>query len=209
MHVERLLHLLPPALEILMRARLLRPAAALALASAAALSLSASAATKPLVLTDPKGDANGVGVGPGSQDGKDVVSLTLAPLPGKACTGYTAVVELAAAPTANTSYRVLGTSAKNTAYLWVEYSNNPVSGTLSRLRWSDGTTGFVDLATPAKVDGSKITLTVLDKDLKAAGEKLANVKVEAPGVSVRTNSGAATAPEWDLMPGDKSFKVCS
>ena len=52
-----------------MRARLLRPAAGVALLSAAVLSLSASAATKPLVLTDPKGDANGVGVGPGSQDG--------------------------------------------------------------------------------------------------------------------------------------------
>ncbi len=201
-----------------MRARLIRPAAALALTSAAVLSLSASAATKPLVLTDPKGDAfvtdQGTGTfggvpGP-SQDSKDVVSLTMAPLPGKACTGYTAVLELAGAPSNNTVYRVLGTTAKNTSLFWLQYDNNPVNGTRTQLRFSDGTSQSVGLSTPAKVEGSKITFTVLDKDVKAAGEKLASLKIDLPGVDIRTSTGAATVPAHDSLDNeDKSFKVCS
>jgi hypothetical protein len=201
-----------------MRARLLRPATGLALVSAAVLSLSASAATKPLVLTDAKGDAflndQGTGTfgsasGP-SQDSKDIVSLTLAPLPGKACTGYTAVVELAGAPSSNTVYRVLGTTAKNTSLFWLQYDNNPVNGTRTLLRFSDGTSQTVPLSTPAKVDGGKIIFTVLDKDAKAAGEKLASLKINAPGVDVRTSTGALTVPSYDTLDNeDKSFKVCS
>jgi hypothetical protein len=201
-----------------MRARLIRPAAALALTSAAVLSLSASAATKPLVLTDPKGDAflsdQGTGTfgsAPGpSQDSKDVVSLTMAPLPGKACTGYTAVVELAGAPSNNTVYRVLGTTAKNTSLFWLQYDNNPAGGTTSRLRFSDGTSSSVDLSTPAKVDGSKIIFTVLEKDVKAAGEKLASLKIDLPAVDIRTSTGVVTVPSYDSLDNeDKSFRVCS
>lgn len=201
-----------------MLARLLRPATGAALIGVAALSLSASAATKPLVLTDPKGDAfltdQGTGTfgslpGP-SQDSKDVISLTLAPLPGKACTGYTAVVELAGAPSSNTVYRVLGTTAKNTSLFWLQYDNNPVNGTRTQLRFSDGTSQSVLLSTPAKVDGSKITFTVLEKDVKAAGESLSSLKIETPGVDVRTSTGAATVPSYDTLDNeDKSFKVCS
>jgi len=201
-----------------MRARLIRPAAGLALASAAVLAMSASAATKPLVLTDPKGDAfltdQGTGAfgsvpGP-SQDSKDVVSLTMAPLPGKACTGYTVVVELAGAPSSNTVYRVLGTTAKNTSLFWLQYDNNPVQGTRTQLRFSDGTSVAVPLTTPAKVDGSKITFTVLEKDVKAAGEKLAALKIDGAGVEVRSSTGAATVPAHDSLANeDKSFKVCS
>ena len=200
-----------------MRARLLRPAAGVALLSAAVLSLSASAATAPLVLTDPKGDAfltdqstGTFGSVPGpSQDSKDVVSLTMAPLPGKACTGYTAVVELAGAPSSNTVYRVLGTTVKNTAIFWLQYDNNPVNGTRTQLRFSDGTSQSVALSTPAKVAGNKITFTVLDKDVKAAGEKLATLKIDAPGVDIRTSTGAATVPGHDALDNEeKSFKVC-
>lgn len=189
--------------------------------SALALSLSASAATKPLVLTDQKGDANGIhdqGTGtfgngtatPVSDSAKDFVSLTLAPLAGKKCTGYTAVIELAGAPSANTVYRVLGTTAKNSSLLWLQYDNNPVAGTTSRLRWNDGSGAlFTDLATPAKVQGSKITLTVLEKDRKAAGEKLAGMKVDAPGLDARSSTGAATVPSYDVLDApDKSFKPC-
>lgn len=201
-----------------MRVTLLRPAAGLALLSAAVLSLSASAATKPLVLTDPKGDAFLTDQGtatfgsvPGpSQDSKDVVSLTLAPLPGKTCTGYSVVLELAGAPSSNTVYRVLGTTAKNTSLFWLQYDNNPVNGTRTQLRYSDGTSVSVPLTTPAKVDGSKITFTVLEKDVKAAGEKLASLTIAAPGVDIRTSTGAATVPAHDSLDNeDQSFKVCS
>lgn len=205
-----------------MRARLIRPAAGFALVSAVVLSLSASAATKPLALTDTAGDANAVNgqsvvagqngqAGPGSQAGKDILSLTMAPLPGKKCSGYTAIVELAAAPTSNTVYRVLGTTATNASLFWLQYDNNPVGGTTSRLRYNDGSGAkFVDLATPVKVDGSKLVFTVLEKDLKGASEKLAAVKIDAPGVDVRTSTGAATVPSWDVLPAaEQSFKVCS
>ena len=202
-----------------MRARLLRPAAGVALAAAAVLSMSASAATKPLVLTDAKGDATLADQGTGtfghtpgpSQDSKDFVSLTLAPLPGKKCTGYTAVVELAGAPSSNTVYRVLGSTAVNTSLFWLQYDNNPIAGTTSRLRYNDGSGAkFVDLTTPAKVDGSKITFTVLEKDVKAANEKLASLKIELPGADVRTSTGVATVPSYDVLENeDKSFKVCS
>lgn len=196
-----------------MRARLLRPTAGLALVSAAVLSLSASAATKPLVLTDPKGDANGadVGPGPGSQDSKDIVSLTLAPLPGKKCTGYTAVMELAAPPSTNSLYRVFGTTSVNSGSFWVSYDNNPVNGARTSIRANNGTTTTtVQLATPAKLEGNKVTLTVLEKDLKAAGEKLATVTIAGISGDVRTSSGAVFAPQWDLTDdADKSFKVCS
>ena len=205
-----------------MRPRLLRSATGLAFVSAAVLSLSASAATKPLVLKDAAGDANAVNgqgvvsgqngqTGPGSQPGKDVLSLTMAPLPGKNCTGYTAVVELAAAPTSNTVYRVLGNTATNASLFWLQYDNNPVGGTTSRLRYNDGSgSKSIDLATPVKVDGSKLLFTVLEKDLKAANEKLAAIKIEAPGVDVRSSTGVATVPSWDVLPAaDQSFKVCS
>ena len=201
-----------------MRARLLRPAAGVALVSAALLSISASAATKPLVLTDAKGDASvsdqgtgtfGSAPGP-SQDSKDVVSLTLAPLPGKACTGYTAVLELAGAPSANTVYRVLGSTATNTSLFWLQYDNNPIGGTTTKLRYSDGSSKSVDLTTPAKVAGSKITFTVLEKDVKAANETLAKLKIDAPGVDVRTSTGVVTVPSYDSLENeDKGFKVCS
>lgn len=205
-----------------MRARRIRHAAGLALVSAAALALSASAATKPLVLTDAKGDANAVHgqnavagqngqPGPGSQNSKDILSLTLAPLPGKACTGYTAVVELAGAPSTNTVYRVLGTTGVTTSWWWLQYDNNPVGGTTSRIRYTEGTSAkFVDLSTPVKVDGSKLTWTVLAKDVKAANENLTSLKIAAPNVDIRTSTGVFTAPSWDvLVNGDKDFKVCS
>lgn len=218
-----------------MRPTLIRPALGLALAATAVLALSASAAPKALVLTDQAGDANaahdqgtdtfGTGMaGPGSQAGKDLVSVTFTPtgvttttVKAKkktttfTCTGYTVLVELSGPPTTNTVYRVLGTTAKNTSLFWLQYDNNPVGGTTSRLRYSAGTAASVDLTTPAKVDGSKILLTVTEKDLKAAGEPLAALKVLAPGGEVRSSTGAATVPSWDVLPADdtKSFSPCA
>ena len=202
-----------------MRARLLRPALGLALASAAVLAASAGAAPKPLVLKDAAGDANalnGQGIldnagspGPGSQAGKDILSVTLASIPGKTCTGYTVAVQLAAAPTTNTIYRVLGTTAKNSSLFWLQYDNNPVGGTTSRLRYSDGTTRIVDLTKPAVVKGSTITFTVIEKDLKAAGEKLSALTVLGPGVDVRSSTGVLTVPSWDVVEDEaKTFKPC-
>jgi hypothetical protein len=199
------------------------------------LALSASAAPTTLVLTDPAGDANaghdqgtetfGTGTaGPGSQAGKDLVSVTFTPtgvttttVKGKkkattfTCTGYTALIELSGPPTANTLYRLLGSTAKNTSLFWLQYDNNPVDGTTSRLGYSAGTAASVDLATPAKVDGSKILLTVTEKDIKAAGESLKALKVQAPGGDVRSSTGAATVPSWDVIPTDdaKSFSPCA
>ena len=198
-----------------MRASLLRPALGLALTSAAVLAVSAGAAPKPLALKDAAGDANalnGQGIlgvpgspGPGSQAGKDVLGLTLASIPGKACTGYTVTVELAAPPTSNTIYRVTGTTATNTSLFWLQFDNNPVAGTTSSLRTSDGAK---PLTTPAKVNGNKILLTVVEKDLKAAGEKL-GLTLVAPGVDVRTSTGRATVPSWDVLENETmNFKPC-
>ena len=204
-----------------MRARPLRSALGLALASAAVLAVSASAAPAPLVLTDAKGDANALNgqaivpgqngqPGPGSQDGKDVLALTLTPAGGKKCTGFKAVVELVAAPTSNTVYRVLGTTAKNTSLFWLQYDSNPRDGSTSRLRYNDGSGAkFVELATPVKVDGSKLVFTVTEKDLKGAGEKLAGLAIQGAGVDVRTSTGVVTVPSWDVLPAtDKAFKPC-
>jgi hypothetical protein len=200
-----------------MRAPLLRPTAAVAVLSAVALSPTASAAAKPLLLTDPAGDAflNDQGTdtfgglpGP-SQDSKDVVSLTLAPLPGKRCTGYTAVLELAGPPSPNTNYRILGRTDTNTTMFWLQYDNNPIAGTATKLRFSSTADPDVDLHVPARVDGSKITFTVLERDVKAGNEKLAALKIDAPGVDIRTSTGFGTVPSHDtLLNEDKSFKVC-
>ena len=218
-----------------MRPTLLRPALGIALAASTVLALSASAAPTTLVLTDAAGDANaahdqgtdtfGTGMaGPGSQAGKDLVSVTFTPTGTTTttvkakkktttftCTGYTALIELSGPPTTNTVYRVLGTTAKNTSLFWLQYDNNPVGGTTSRLRYSDGTAAFTDLATPAKVDGNKILLTVTEKEIKAAGESLAALKVLAPGGDVRSSTGAATVPSWDVIPEDdtKTFSPCA
>lgn len=214
--------------------RTLRPALGLALVATAVLSLSASAApSKAVVLTDQAGDANGLhdqgqGVSsgtatPGSQAGKDVLSVTLAPtttsttvvknkkkVTTTTCTGYTAVLELSAPPTANTVYRVLGTTAKNTALFWLQHDNNPVGGTRTSLRHSDGTAVITTIA-PAKVDGSKIVFTVTEKDLKTAGEKLGSLKVLGLGADVRSSTGVATVPSWDVIPEDdaKTFSPCA
>lgn len=218
-----------------MSPRLARPALLLALAAGAALALPASAAPNAtVVLTDQAGDANGLndqglaGAGPEgtagpSQAQYDVVKLTVDNLGttttkkvGKktvstfTCTGYTATIELSGPPAAsNTLYRVLGKGAVNTSLFWLQYQNNPVSGTTTTLRHSDGTSVTTPLSTPAKVEGNKVIFTVLLSDVKAAGEKGAGTPISALGVDVRTSSGAATAPMWDqLRPGDTGFTIC-
>jgi hypothetical protein len=209
-----------------MRPRLLRPAVAVAAVTAAVLATSASAAPNAITLTDVKGDANAVngqGVAPGQGDrsgpvqkaDSDLVSVTLASTgtkakKGFACTGFTATVELAAPAGSASVYRVLGTGVTNASQFWLQYSNAP-TGVTTVMRHNDGAAKTTPLSTPAKLEGNKVIFTVLEKDLKAAGEKLATFKMSALGADVRTSTGAATVPSWDNIDADesKSFSPCA
>jgi hypothetical protein len=212
-----------------MRARLARPALALAAVATAVLATSASAAPNTLTLTDTKGDANainGQGLQPGLGDNagpvqksdSDIVSVTLAStgvtkkVKGKSsftCTGFTAVMELAAPAGSASVYRVLGGGVVNASQFWLQYSNSP-TGITTTIRHNDGAAKTTPLATPAKLDGNKILFTVTEKDLKAAGEKLATFKMSGLGADARTSNGAATVPSWDNIDEDetKSFSPC-
>ena len=197
-----------------MRTAPVRRGAGAALLAAVALATAASAAPAPLVLTDPAGDANGadLGPGPGSQGSKDIVSLRLARLPGTTCTGYTAVIELAAPPADNSHYRVRGTTRVNSEAFWASYSTNPLTGTRTSLKASDGdlgdNTGFA-LVTPAKVAGTTITITVLERDLEAVGEKAADLAISGVSGEARTHSGLVVAPQWDrTREAAKPFRPC-
>ena len=202
----------------------LRPAAVLAAAGLLVLAVGASAATPAaLTLTDAKGDGNGVNdagtgsglegaPGPGSRDGVDVVSLTLAnTVVGKgkkaSCNGFTATLGLSGPPEGNTLYRVDGTGVVNAGRFWLKYNNNPVSGTTTTLQIESAAVSTLDLA-PAKVAGNKITFIVTAKDIKASGEK-PGFTYSTPSVDVRGSSGAVFAPVWDQLLNDsKSFKTC-
>lgn len=213
-----------------------RPILAVAVVGAALLALPASAApSAPVVLTDQAGDANGfndqglAGQGPEgtaggpSQAQYDLKTVTLENLGttttkkvGKktvtsfACTGYTATMELAAPPsTSNTLYRVLGKGVVNSSLFWLQFQNNPVGGTTTTLRHSDGTSVTAPLATPAKIEGNKVIFTVLISDLKGAGEKGESTVISALGADVRSSTGVVTLPLWDqIRAGDKTFTVC-
>lgn len=209
-----------------MPARLLRPALGLAAAAALVLAGSASAAPNALTLTDAKGDANainGQGLEPGLGDNSgpvqkadsDLVSVSFASTGVKAkkgftCTGFTATVELAAPAGSQAVYRVTGTGVTNASQFWLQYNNAP-TGVTTTIRHNDGAAKTTPLSTPAKLEGNKIVFTVLEKDLKAAGEKLASFKMGTLGADARTSTGAATVPAWDTIDPDeaKSFAPCA
>ncbi|MDP9183462.1 MAG: hypothetical protein M3P04_11880 [Actinomycetota bacterium] len=220
--------------------RFTRPAiCVVAVASAIALTAPSDAAptykAKTLALADDKGDANGLndqGLGlsdsslpAAGYDGYDIVKLDYkgtGTMTKKGriyvpkCTGFTVKMTFAAAPGPQSVIRVTGTGVVNDALWWLQYN-----GTRTTLRYghsSDDVTGStddtIDLKTPAKVEGSSITWTVLESDVKASGEKLLKFTAAGIGASVRTNAsvpgvGGATVPQWDAIPeGDASFKAC-
>ncbi len=212
-----------------MRARLLRPAVALGAVTAAVLATTATAAPNTLTLQDAKGDANavngqGVAAGAGDHSGpvqkadSDIVSVTFAStgatktVNGKktfTCTGFTATIELAAPAGSAAVYRILGGGVKNADQFWLQYNNSPV-GKTTTIRHNDGEAKTTPLGTEAALVGNKIVFTVTEKDLKAAGEKLATFKMSALGADVRSSTGAATVPSWDGIDEDdtKSFSPC-
>ena len=213
--------------------KLVRTATAVAVGSALVLAANAGAATPAgpvtLTLTDQAGDANALnggglangGAGPvtadgtvtpvGSQADKDLLSLVLSGTSVKVgtkatCTGFTAAITLSAAPTANSNYRVLATTATNTSSWWLTYN-----GTRSYIRYSAGTAASVDLVKPAVVNDKTITFTVTEADLKASGEKLSSFALLGAGVDARSlvPGAGATVPLWDeILKTEKTFKPC-
>ena len=220
--------------------KLVRPVLCLALASAViTLSAPSDAApaykAKTLSIADVSGDANGLndqGLGladanvpAAGVDGYDILKLDykgtgVMVKKGRIyvprCTGFTVKMTFAAAPGPQSVIRVTGIGTVNDALWWLQYT-----GTATTLRYghsSDDVTGStddtIDLKTPAKVEGSSITWTVLESDVKATGEKLLKFTASGIGASVRTNGsvpgvGGVTVPQWDAIPeGDASFKSC-
>jgi hypothetical protein len=211
-----------------MRASLFRPALGVALVAAAVLAGGASAAPNTLVLEDAKGDANlvngqgfanGVGdrSGPVQKADSDIIAATLAStgttkkVKGKSvftCTGFTATIELAAPPAANTLYRIQGNGVANASMFWLQYSTAP-TGTRTTIRHTNDADTTTEI--PAvKIDGNKVIFTITEKELKATGEKLDKFVMSNLGVDVRLASGVLTAPLWDSIDRseDKSFSPC-
>ena len=213
--------------------RLIRPALAVTLvASAFAFALPSDAApaykAKSFHLADAKGDGNslndqGLGLNDSSVaaagvDGYDILGVDYKGTgtmvkKGRVyipqCTGFTVTMTFAAAPGPSSIIRATGTGVANDLLWWLQY------GKASTLRYGHddgsptGTDDSIDLKTPVKVSGSKITWTVLESDVKATGEKLQKLTVSGIGASVRTNTGVVTAPQWDAIPeGDSAFKAC-
>lgn len=215
--------------------RLVRPVVCVAaLASAIALTAPSDAApaykAKTLSISDAAGDGNalndqGLGLADESlpaagYDGYDIVKLDYKGT-GKVvkkgrvfvsqCTGFTVAMTFKAAPGPQSIIRVTGVGVVNDALWWLQYD-----GTKTTLRYghtddspTGSTSATVDLKTPAKVEGSTITWTVLESDVKGSGEKLQKLSLSGVGASVRTTTGVVTAPQWDAIPeGDASFKAC-
>ena len=214
--------------------RLIRPAVCVAaLASFIALTAPSDAApaykSKKLVLTDDTGDGNGLNgqgledVGsvptPVQVDGVDITKVEFSSTGFMAkrgriyvpqCTGFTVKLTLAGAPMGNTIYRITGSGVNNDGTWWIVYS-----GGEAQIRYStsaeDGNlvSHYLPLTTPAKVVGSTVLFTVLEKDVKATGEKLAKFRITAPGAHDRADLMAVTVPEWDrLADYEGDFKPC-
>lgn len=201
-----------------------------------------AAAPKPLVVADLTGDANAVNDGgllngdpipsgtktdPASMAAFDIKNFSIAATGAMAtrkvgkkkvkyfnCTGYTATIELAAAPQTTASlYRVQAATQK-LEQLWLEF-RNPAGGTQStKLRYTDPAsvsgTSSIDLKVPAKVQEAKVIFTVGAADLKAVGEALGKTVVSALKVDVRSHLNAVTLPMWDEALADEAaaWKVC-
>lgn len=128
-------------------------------------------APKPLVTTDPAGDANGINSqgglvpvpsqsGQGQRTAADILSVALGRLDnGKAVTGLTATFVLSAAPDQGTIYR-LQMSAPGCKIFWLSY-NVPIGGPISANIQDDCTTAGTSVVTP-------VTATVKDKTIKIA-----------------------------------------
>ncbi|MDP3711095.1 MAG: hypothetical protein Q8R60_01255 [Mycobacteriales bacterium] len=216
--------------------KLTRPALALAAVAALAVGLvPAQAAQGPVVLTDVAGDANGVNgqglvdggpnnmaTAPASMASMDIVSVTLTNTgttrkvkQGKKvvsvfdCTGFTATLELGAAPFQSAIYRVTGTAPVNVGTWWLTFTND-ATGALGQVQYSaDGADplagGVVDV--PVKVEGSKVTWTVSKGVIKTTGEKL-GFDWSGIGAHSRVIAGVATVPLIDDTPAETFFKPC-
>lgn len=218
--------------------RLVRPVLAIAAAGALALSvLPADAAPAALVLPDPAGDANGVNgqgfgdlvplptdtsTGPLSAASLDILNVTLASTgtdkvvkKGKRttkvfeCTGFTATLELGAAPFESAIYRITGAGVNNGTIFWLNFTSDPADGQRAYLQFDGGSSdplasSSVDV--PFKVDGSKVVFTVSSASLKAAGEKLSSFTWSGIGAHSRTSLIAVVVPQFDeLVPTDAGF----
>jgi len=156
----------------------------------------------------------------GSQPDKDFLGLTLKPTTVKknkktVCTGFTATITLAGAPSGTTTiYRVTGTTKKNARAFWVTYD-----GVKTNLAYGvdpsvAGTTTLVPLKQPAVVSGKTITFTVLESDFKVAGETIKDFRWLALGAHTRTivttPARTVTVPLWDSVIVDekKVFTLC-
>jgi hypothetical protein len=216
--------------------KLTRPALALAAVAALAVGLvPAQAAQGPVVLTDVAGDANGINgqgfvdggpnnmaSGPASMASMDIVSVTLANTgttrkvkQGKKvvtvfdCTGFTATLELGAAPFQSAIYRIVGNGPVNVTQWWLTFTND-ATGATGALEYDsgDGTPlsgGVVDV--PVTVDNNKVTWTVKTSAIKASGEKL-GFDWSAIGAHSRVIAGVATVPLIDDTPAETFFKPC-
>jgi hypothetical protein len=214
--------------------RLLRPAvavAALGVAVGLVVPSDAAPAYKPktLVLTDDAGDGNGL-------NGQGLVDFGSVPTPVQnaatditkveyagtgvmvkrgriyvpTCTGFTVKLTLGAAPDATTIYRLTGNGVINDGLWWIQYSAGEAT---IRYGTSEEAGNLADhqiaLSTPAKVVGSVVTFTVLEKDLKATGEKLQKFSISTPGAHDRADLVAVTVPEWDSVADHEgAFKPC-
>ena len=214
--------------------RLIRPAVCIAaIASVVALTAPSDAAPaykpKTLVLTDDAGDGNGLN-GQGFADagsqatpvqaaGTDIVKVAYASTgfmqkKGRIyvpkCTGFTVKLTLGGAPMDQTIYRITGTGVQQDGLWWVQYSGGKAT---LRYGTADEAANLadhqIDLTTPAKVDGSTVTFTVLESDVKATGENLSKFRISTPGAHDRADLVAVTVPEWDeLADSSSSFKPC-
>lgn len=149
--------------------------AGLAAAGPPAFAAGKLAPSKPLVITDPAGDANGIndqgGIVPadipsqGGQGGRtaaDILSVSVGRLDnGKKVLGVTATFVLAAAPDQGTIYR-LQLSSPECKIFWLSY-NVPIGGPISANVADDCDTAGTTVSTP-------LTATVKDK----------TVTIEAP-----------------------------
>jgi hypothetical protein len=125
------------------------------------------------------------------------------------CTGFTVKLTVGGAPaTGQAVYRISASSVVNDLHWWLEYADGVADlrfGHTDSNETTGGTDDTVTLTTPAKLDGSSITLTVTDKDLKASGEKLTAIKMSGLSAEVRSKAGVdgagfVTVPKWDDTP---------
>lgn len=218
--------------------KITRPALAVAAVAALTLGLlPAEAAPATVVLKDAVGDANAVNgqgfgdvigtptdtsTGPASVAALDIVSVTLASTgttrkvkQGKKvvsvfdCTGFTATLELGAAPFASAIYRITGVGVNNGSIFWLNFTSDPVEGQRGYLQFDGGSSDPLSSSTvdvPFKVEGSKVVFTVSSSTLKAAGEKLTSFTWSGIGGHSRTSLVAVVVPQVDeLVPTDAGF----